>query len=106
MKNLGNALQYLREEYSGTKLRLMELEQAISVIESLNKIGLSDSSRRPKGKAAGVFAGTALTGKALHASVRKRSPEHRPERRPVSFLPAPQYPQPAVEGSRPSNGVE
>ena len=40
MMNLGNALQYLREEYSGTKLRLMELEQAISVIESLNRVEL------------------------------------------------------------------
>ncbi len=36
MVNLGNALQELREERSGTELRLEKLDQAISAIESLN----------------------------------------------------------------------
>jgi len=39
MANLGNALQELREERSGTQLRLEKLDQAISAIESLNGAG-------------------------------------------------------------------
>ncbi len=48
MANLGNALQELREERSGTQLRLEKLDQAISAIESLNGTGVSQNTRQTK----------------------------------------------------------
>ncbi len=47
MANLGNALQELREERSGTQLRLEKLDQAISAIESLNGAGSSRKVVQP-----------------------------------------------------------
>jgi hypothetical protein len=46
MVNLGNALQELREERSGTQLRLEKLDQAISAIESLNGTGVSQKTHQ------------------------------------------------------------
>jgi hypothetical protein len=46
MPSLGNALQELREDRSATQLRLEKLNQAISVIESLNGTGVSRRSSR------------------------------------------------------------
>jgi hypothetical protein len=48
MANLGNALQELREERSGTQLRLEKLDQAISAIESLNGTGVPQNTRQTK----------------------------------------------------------
>jgi phage major head subunit gpT-like protein len=47
MANLGNAIQELREERSGTQLRLEKLDQAISAIESLNGTGVSQDTHQP-----------------------------------------------------------
>src|SRR5208282_22111 len=47
MANLGNALHELREERSGTQLRLEKLDQAISAIESLNSAGSSRKVVQP-----------------------------------------------------------
>src|ERR1035441_9296656 len=47
MSNLENALQELREERSRTQLKVETLDQAISVIESLNRTGVSRRSSRP-----------------------------------------------------------
>jgi phage major head subunit gpT-like protein len=46
MPNLENALQQLREERSRTQLVVGKLDQAISVIESLNGSGASRKSTR------------------------------------------------------------
>jgi hypothetical protein len=47
MANLEIALQQLREERSRTQLQVETLDQAISVIESLNGTGVSRRSSRP-----------------------------------------------------------
>jgi hypothetical protein len=47
MPSLGNALQELREEHSRARLRVEKLDQAISMIESLNGSGVSRTSGRP-----------------------------------------------------------
>ena len=47
MRNLENALQQLREERSRTQLVVGKLDQAISVIESLNGSGASRKGTRP-----------------------------------------------------------
>ena len=47
MANLEIALQQLREERSRTQLQVETLDQAISVIESLNRTGVSRRSSRP-----------------------------------------------------------
>jgi phage major head subunit gpT-like protein len=47
MPNLGNALQQLREEHIRAQLRVGKLDQAISMIESLNGTGTSRRSSRP-----------------------------------------------------------
>jgi len=47
MPNLENALQQLREERSRTQLQVETLDQAISVIESLNGSGTSRKANRP-----------------------------------------------------------
>ena len=47
MPNLDNALQQLREERSRAQLVVGKLDQAISVIESLNGSGASRKATRP-----------------------------------------------------------
>jgi hypothetical protein len=47
MPNLENALRELREERSRAQLQVETLDQAISVIESLNGTGVSRRSSRP-----------------------------------------------------------
>jgi hypothetical protein len=47
MANLGNALQELRAERQVAQLPVEKLDQAISVIESLNGTGVSHNSGRP-----------------------------------------------------------
>src|ERR1039457_3224856 len=47
MSNLENALQELREERGRTQLKVETLDQAISVIESLNGTRVSRRSGRP-----------------------------------------------------------
>jgi hypothetical protein len=48
MANLTNALQELRAERSRMQLHLEKLDQAISVIESLNGSGTSSNATQPK----------------------------------------------------------
>jgi hypothetical protein len=48
MANLNKALQQLREEQREAQLQVEKLDQAISVIESLNGSGTSRSTNRPK----------------------------------------------------------
>jgi hypothetical protein len=48
MANLNNALQELRAERSRAQLHVEKLDQAISVIESLNGSGTSGSATQPK----------------------------------------------------------
>jgi len=48
MANLTNALQELREERKQAQLHLEKLDQAISVIESLNGSGASRDGNQPK----------------------------------------------------------
>jgi hypothetical protein len=48
MSNLNRALQELRAERSRTRLQVEKLDQAISVIESLNGSGTSDNANQPK----------------------------------------------------------
>src|SRR5208337_1961760 len=47
MPNLDNALQELRKERSRAQIEVEKLDQAISVIESLNGAGVSRKSTRP-----------------------------------------------------------
>ena len=47
MANLTNALQELREERKQAQLHVEKLDQAISVIESLNGSGASRNATRP-----------------------------------------------------------
>src|ERR1039458_868136 len=47
MANLENALQQLREERSRAQIHVEKLDQAISVVESLNGSGVSRKSNRP-----------------------------------------------------------
>ena len=48
MANLENALQQLRAERQQAQLQLEKLDQAISVIESLNGSGTSRRTSQPK----------------------------------------------------------
>jgi phage major head subunit gpT-like protein len=48
MSNLTNALQELRAERKQAQLHVEKLDQAISVIESLNGSGTSGNATRPK----------------------------------------------------------
>jgi hypothetical protein len=48
MANLENALQELRTERKQAQLQVQKLDQAISVIESLNGSGTSPDSNQPK----------------------------------------------------------
>jgi hypothetical protein len=48
MGNLNNALQQLREERKQSQLHVEKLDQAISVIESLNGSGTSLRTNQPK----------------------------------------------------------
>jgi hypothetical protein len=48
MANLSNALQQLRAEHKRTQVEVEKLEQAISMIESLNGSGTSRSTNQPK----------------------------------------------------------
>ena len=48
MANLNNALQELRAERSRAQLHVEKLDQAISVIESLNGSGTSGNATQPK----------------------------------------------------------
>ena len=47
MTNLTNALQQLREERNQAQLQVEKLDQAISVIESLNGSGASRKATQP-----------------------------------------------------------
>lgn len=47
MTNLSNALQQLREERNQAQLQVEKLDQAISVIESLNGSGASRKATQP-----------------------------------------------------------
>jgi hypothetical protein len=58
MGNLNNALQQLREERRQGQLHVEKLDQAISVIESLNGSGTSGNGNQPR--------------RTLSASARKR----------------------------------
>jgi hypothetical protein len=68
MPSLGNALQELREDRSVTQLRLEQLDQIISGIESLNGAGAA-----VPGKAAQPKRKMELAQKARGASIRKGS---------------------------------
>jgi hypothetical protein len=48
MANLENALQQLRAERRESQLHVQKLDQAISVIESLNGSGISPDTNQPK----------------------------------------------------------
>jgi hypothetical protein len=48
MANLNNALQALRAERNRAQLHVEKLDQAISVIESLNSLGTSGNATQPK----------------------------------------------------------
>jgi len=48
MANLTNALQELREHRKQAQLHMEKLDQAISVIESLNGSGTSRTTTQPK----------------------------------------------------------
>ena len=48
MANLENALQELRAERRATQLQVEKLDQAISVIESLNGSGIARNTSQPK----------------------------------------------------------
>jgi hypothetical protein len=48
MGNLNNALQQLREERKQSQLHVERLDQAISVIESLNGSGTSRKANQPR----------------------------------------------------------
>jgi hypothetical protein len=48
MGNLNNALQQLREERKQSQLHMERLDQAISMIESLNGSGTSRNTNQPK----------------------------------------------------------
>ncbi|MGA8617914.1 MAG: hypothetical protein WB660_05275 [Candidatus Sulfotelmatobacter sp.] len=48
MANLENALQQLREERKQAQLHMEKLDQAISVIESLNRSGTFRKTNQPK----------------------------------------------------------
>jgi hypothetical protein len=47
MGNLTNALQQLREERKQAQLQVVKLDQAISVIESLNGLGTAGKQINP-----------------------------------------------------------
>jgi hypothetical protein len=71
--SLGNALQELREERKGTRLRLEKLDQVISAIESLNGSSpMSSESTQPKRTvSAASRRKMALAQKARWATLRK-----------------------------------
>jgi hypothetical protein len=79
MVNLGNALQELREERSGTQLRLEKLDQAISAIESLNGTGVSQNTHQPSRiVSAASRRKMALAQKARWARAKGHAPKPRP----------------------------
>jgi hypothetical protein len=76
MANLGNALQELREERSGTQLRLEKLDQAISAIESLNGAGGSrTTTQTPRIVSAASRRKMALAQKARWAKAKGNAPK-------------------------------
>ena len=56
MGNLNNALQELRSERKQAQLQVEKLDQAISVIESLNGSGTSRNANQPTRIISGSFA--------------------------------------------------
>src|ERR1017187_9035281 len=76
MANLEIALQQLREERSRTQLQVETLDQAISVIESLNGTGVSRRSSRPTRIVSAVSRRRmALAQKARWAKAKSRAPK-------------------------------
>src|ERR1035441_5473908 len=76
MANLEIALQRLREERSRTQLQVETLDQAISVIESLNGTGVSRRSSRPTRIVSAVSRRRmALAQKARWAKAKSRAPK-------------------------------
>src|ERR1039457_5085492 len=76
MANLEIALQQLREERSRTQLQVEALDQAISVIESLNGTGVSRRSSRPTRIVSAVSRRRmALAQKARWAKAKSRAPK-------------------------------
>src|SRR6202044_2426016 len=72
MANLENALQQLRAERREVQLHVEKLDQAISVIESLNGLGSSRNPNQPKRIiSAASRRKMALAQKARWANVRK-----------------------------------
>jgi hypothetical protein len=72
MANLENALQQLRAERREAQLHVEKLDQAISVIESLNGLGSSRNANQPKRIiSAASRRKMALAQKARWANVRK-----------------------------------
>ena len=72
MANLENALQQLRAERREAQLHVEKLDQAISVIESLNGLGSSRNPNQPKRIiSAASRRKMALAQKARWANVRK-----------------------------------
>jgi hypothetical protein len=72
MANLNNALQELRAERSRAQLHVEKLDQAISVIQSLNGSGTSGNANQPKRIiSAASRRKMALAQKARWAAVRK-----------------------------------
>ena len=76
MPNLENALQELREERSRVQLQVETLDQAISVIESLNGTGVSRRSSRPSRIVSAVSRRRmALAQKARWAKAKGHAPK-------------------------------
>jgi hypothetical protein len=74
MANLENALQQLRAERRESQLHVEKLDQAISVIESLNGSGSSHQASQPKRTiSAASRRKMALAQKARWANARKES---------------------------------
>jgi hypothetical protein len=74
MANLENALQQLRAERRESQLHVEKLDQAISVIESLNGSGSSHQTSQPKRTiSAASRRKMALAQKARWANARKES---------------------------------
>ena len=74
MSNLENALQELREKRSRARMEIEKLDQIISGIESLNRMGaLHKSSQPTRIISAASRRKMALAQKARWASVRKQS---------------------------------
>ena len=74
MANLSSALQELRAERRTAQLQVEKLDQAISVIESLNGSGTARNASRPKRIiSAASRRKMALAQKARWASIRKGS---------------------------------